>query len=161
MDVLNFLIDDDKKDYKCFDTLRELTQKNEVFRDRLTDGYFSAKVEGFSADIWEKISKQNIRRINNFTDIFVDGANIGYCTVASKQLSYSFDNCYICGGVVPFLAGTKNCDDGSHTWLVDNGKVYDTTLMLVIDEKFAKESLGYNEENRYNPNTDKFYSAAK
>lgn len=33
--------------------------------------------------------------------------------------------------------------------------------MLVIDEKFAKESLGYNEENRYNPNTDKFYSAAK
>ena len=71
MDVLNFLIDDDKKDYKCFDTLRELTQKNEVFRDRLTDGYFSSKVEGFSADVWEKIGKQNIRRINSFTDILV------------------------------------------------------------------------------------------
>jgi len=59
------------------------------------------------------------------------------------------------------LAGTKNCVDGSHTWLVENGKIYDTTLMLIIDEVFAKESLGYKEENRYDPNRDKFYSAAK
>lgn len=161
MNVLDFLIDDDKKDYKCFDTLKELVYENEDFRDRLLDGYFSSKVEGFSADVWEKISKQNVRRINSFTDVFVDGANIGYCTVASKQLSYSFDNCQICGGVVPVLAGTKNCEDGSHTWLVFDGKVYDTTLMLIIDEKFAKESLGYREENRYDPNRDRYYSAAK
>lgn len=161
MDVLDFLIDEDKRNYKCFDALKELVSSNEEFCERLTDGYFSSKVEGFSADVWEKIGKQNIRRINSFTDIFVDGANIGYCTVASKQLSYSFDNCYICGGVVDVLAGTKNCVDGSHTWLVENGKIYDTILMLIIDEVFAKESLGYKEENRYDPNRDKFYSAAK
>lgn len=161
MDVLNFLLDDDKKHYKCFDTLKEITQKNKSFRDKLTEGYISAKVEGFSEYIWEMIGSQNIRRVNSFTDVFVDGANIGYCTVASRQLSYSFNNCYICGGVVPFLAGTENCDDGSHTWIVFNGKVYDTTLMLVIDEEFAKNSLGYIEQNRYNPSTDTVYLAAK
>lgn len=161
MDVLSFLIDDDKKDYKCFDTLKMLTSENETFRKGLEDGYFSGKVEGFGSDVWDKIARQNIRRINSFTDVFVDGANIGYCTVASKQLSYSFDGCEICGGVVPLLAGTKNCVDGSHTWMVCNHKIYDTTLMLIIDEEFAKQKLGYVEENRYNPNQDAYYSSAK
>ncbi len=161
MDILSLLIDDDKKDYKCFDALRKLVLENDTFKKNLEEGFFSDKVEGFTSDVWEKIAKQNVRRINSFTDVFVDGANEGYCTVASKQLSYSFNGCQICGGVVPLLIGTKNCVDGSHTWMVFNNKIYDTTLMLIIDESFAKEKLGYIEENRYNPNIDAYYSAAK
>lgn len=161
MDILKYLIDDDKINYKCFDALKDIVNSNDEFREVLKDGYFSGKIEAFGNDIWEKISKQNVRRINSFTDVFVDGANIGYCTVASKQLSYSFNGCQICGGIVPILVGTKNCDDGSHTWMVYNGKIFDTTLMLVIDENFAKERLGYIEENRYNPNQDAYYLAAK
>lgn len=147
--------------YKCFDVLKELVNSNNDFCEALKDGYFSGKVEAFGNDTWEKISKQNIRTINSFMDVFMEGTNIGYCTVASKQLSYSFNDCQICGGLLPILAGTKNCEDGSHTWMIHNGKIYDTTLMLVIDEGFAKERLGYIEENRYDPNKDVYYSAAK
>lgn len=161
LDVLSCLIDDDKKYYKCFDMLRDLVEKNSEFKKKLEEGFFSGKVEGFSPDVWDKIAKQNVRRINSFTDVFVEGANLGYCTVASKQLSYSFNGCQICGGVVPLLVGTVNCIDGSHTWMVCDNKIYDTSLMLIIDEGFAKESLGYIEENRYDPNRDFRYSAAK
>lgn len=161
MEILSYLIDDDKKEYKCFNTLKDLIISNNDFKEKLEEGYFTGKVEAFGKEEWEKIAKQNVRRIKSFTDVFVDGANIGYCTVASKQLSYSFSGCQICGGVVPILAGTKNCDDGSHTWMVYNGKIYDTTLMIIIDEKFAKEQFGYVEENRYDPNCDAYYSAAK
>ena len=159
--MLEFLIDNDKKDFKCFDVLKEFSRNNVDFYEKLVEGVTSSKVEAFPLELWDKIAKQNVRRINSFMDVFVDGANIGYCTVASKQLSFSFSNCEICGGVVPLLAGTKNCPDGSHTWMVYNNKIYDTTLMIVIDENFAKERLGYIEENRYNPNFDSCYSAAK
>ena len=103
---------------------------------------------------------QNIRGINSFEDVFIDGANLGYCTVAAKQLSYSLNTCYICGGVLPILAGTNNCPDGSHTWISADSKVIDTTLMLIIDENYSK-SIGYIEENRYNPNVDPIYLATK
>ena len=85
---------------------------------------------------------------------------IGYCTVASKQVSYSFNSCYICGGILPLLIGTRNCTDGSHTWIECDGKVIDTTLMLIMSKRYAN-MLGYIEENRYDPNLDPIYRATK
>ena len=130
------------------------------FANIIKKGIREGKITKFSAELWDKIRNQNIRRINSFEDVFMDGANLGYCTVASKQLSYSLNHCFICGGTLPILRNTPNCIDGSHTWISSNGKIIDTTLMLIIDEDFSSE-IGYKEENRYNPNLDPIYVATK
>lgn len=160
MDILNSIIDKDKKDFKCYNELVELLKVDSDFKDKVERGIALGKIQKFSEELWDKIRKQNIRVIDSFEDVFRDGANIGYCTVASKQLSYSFDDCFICGGTLPILAGSKNCPDGRHTWIWSKGHIIDTTLMLVIEDNYAKE-LGYIEENRYNPNQDAIYLAAK
>lgn len=160
MEILNAIIDEDKINYRCYDTLKNLLKNNVQFANAVKKGIDTGKITKFSSELWDKIRNQNIRIINNFEDVFVNGANIGYCTVASKQLSYSFNECFICGGVLPVLKNTPNCIDGSHTWINYNGKIIDTTLMLIIDEDFANE-IGYKEQNRYNPNLDSIYLAAK
>lgn len=160
MNVEKMLIDDSRNQYKCFDELKRLLKNNNHFLQVISTGVEMGMVSGFSDELWQKIKEQNIRRIRSFEDVFIDGANIGYCTVASKQLSYSLDNCYICGGVLPILIGTKNCEDGSHTWLLWDNKIIDTTLMLVINQEYASK-VGYIEENRYNPLEDPIYLAAK
>lgn len=161
MEIVSKLIDEKRMHYKCFDELKRLLSENEQFRRIVEQGYLEGEIYGFTEEMWEKIDSQNIRRINSFEDVFRDGANIGYCTVASKQLSYSFDSCYLCGGVLPILKGTTNCEDGSHTWIRNNNnEIIDTTLMLVLSEQYAKE-IGYIEENYYNPNLDPIYMTAK
>lgn len=160
MDILTFFIPEDKFDYRCFDELKHLILTNESFKNIIIEGYRDGKITGFDEDLWEKIRNQNIRRIPNFEDVFKDGANIGYCTVASKQLSYSLDICYLCGGILPILKGSRNCPDGNHTWIVSDHMIIDTTLMLMIDSDYASK-IGYIEQNRYNPNTDPIYLAAK
>ncbi len=158
--IIETVINEEKSSYKCYDLLKNLLYNNEEFRNIVISGMKEGKVYGFPNEFWEMIKNQNIRGISSFDDVFKDGANIGYCTVAAKQLSYSFDNCFICGGVLPILAGTENCPDGSHTWIVYNQSVIDTSLMLVIDEQYSKK-LGYIEENRYDPNVDPIYVATK
>lgn len=160
MDIIKILIDEDKKDYKCYEILKSLLNSNPEFKNLIEKGIEEGKLSGFNEQLWDMIRAQNIRGINSFEDVFIDGANLGYCTVAAKQLSYSLNTCYICGGVLPILAGTNNCTDGSHTWISADSKVIDTTLMLIIDENYSK-SIGYIEENRYDPNVDPIYLATK
>ena len=78
----------------------------------------------------------------------------------SKIISYSLEYCDICGGTLNPLIGTKNSPDGRHTWVSFNRTIIDPSLMIQINEDYMKE-LGYSEENRYNPNTDSVYRAAK
>ena len=78
----------------------------------------------------------------------------------SKIISYSLNNCEICGGTVKYLIGSKNSPDGQHTWISYQGNIIDPSFMLQINEEYMKQ-LGYIEENRYNPNDDKIYAAAK
>lgn len=158
-DIINILYGD-RKDYKGTKLIRNLLQNNLEFRNIILEGIKNNKITGFSEELWTMIDNQNIRGINSFLDVFVDGANIGYCTVASKQLSYSFDSCFIAGGVNKYLVNSTNSIDGSHTWIVRNNKIYDTTFMLEIDRSFEGK-LGYIEENRYDPNLDRIYKAAK
>lgn len=160
MEIMETLIDKDKDNYMCYNELKKLFESDETFRQNVIEGCLSEKISGYTEELWEKIRSQNIRGINNFEDVFRDGANIGYCTVASKQLSYSLDGCYICGGILRVLQGSKNSEDGSHTWIWKDHKIIDTTLMMIIDDKYA-ERLGYIEENRYDPNLDPIYMAAK
>lgn len=150
-----------RKEYKGTKIMRELLEGNVEFKNIIIEGISSGKINGFDDELWNKIDNQNIRGINSFLDVFKEGANLGYCTVAAKQLSYSFPNdCLIAGGVVEYLKGTENSDDGSHTWIVWNGKIYDTTFMSVIDLDYASK-LKYLQENIYNPLKDDKYCAAK
>lgn len=158
--MLKLLTGEERYDYKCFDELKRLFNCNEDFKNFVVEGYSKGEISGFNEELWDRIKSQNIRKINSFEDVFRDGANIGYCTVASKQLSYSLDECYICGGVLPLLKGTTNCEDGSHTWIVCDNRVIDTTLMLIMTEEYANK-MGYLEQNRYDPNVDPVYLAAK
>ncbi len=160
MDIIDYIIDEDKKDYQCYALLKNLLTNNRDFALLIEEGIRDGKISKFPEELWDKMRNQNIRRINSFEDVFKDGANIGYCTVASKQLSYSLDNCDICGGILPLLANTPNCPDGRHTWISYQNNIIDTSLMLIINEQFAKK-LGYQEENRYNPNQDPIYSSTK
>jgi len=160
MEIIKQLIDEKRFGYKCFDELKRLLNNNEYFRKIITEGYMRGKIYVFTEELWDKIISQNIRRIDNFEDVFVDGANLGYCTVCSKQLSYSLPCCYICGGILPILKGTNNCCEGEHTWILYENKIIDTTLMLIIDKSYA-DKIGYIEMRRDNPNIDLKYSAAK
>lgn len=148
--------------FKCYDTLKELLQKNEQFKAIIIEGIKQNRIWGFDQELWEKLDKQNLRlpKVNSFIDVFKDGYNQGYCTVCAKQVSYSLDTCEICGGILPILKGTTNCPEGNHTWIEYQNAIIDTTLMLVIDKEYSKQ-LGYIEENRYNPNNDRIYSATK
>lgn len=159
MNLEKILIDKEKYNYRCFDTLKEKLQQ-ESFRKIIEQGVKEGKIKGFTEDIWKKIEEQNIRGIDSFEDVFRNGANIGYCTVASKQLSYSFNNIYLCGGTLPILEGTTNSPDGRHTWILDKNNIIDTSLMLIIDKSY-QEKIGYIEENRYNPMIDPIYCATK
>ncbi len=160
MEWWSLLIDEDKKNYKCYSELIRLLDENQSFRKTVISGVSEGKIRKFDEGLWDKIRAQNIRGIDSFEDVFVDGANIGYCTVASKQLSYSLNSCYLCGGTLPLLEGTENCPDGSHTWILDGDEIIDTTLMLMIRDEYI-EKMGYREENRYNPNFDPIYAATK
>ena len=159
MDIFDLLVNEELRDYKCFDLLKELL-KREDFYQIIKEGIIKGEISGFTDELWKKIKAQNVRVIDNFEQVFVEGFNIGACTNVSRQLSFSFDSCFICGGTLSIIAGTKNSVDGRHTWIEYQDKIIDTTLMLIIDKKFAKK-LGYSEENRYDPNTDPIYRSAK
>lgn len=159
--IMDFLTVEGTNDYKCYDTLKQLLQ-NDSFYNVILEGIRTKKILPYSIELWEKLKRQNIRAkgVNSFLEVLRDGYNQGYCTVASKQVSYSLDKCYICGGTLPILAGTTNCKDGSHTWIEYGNFIIDTTLMIMIDESYA-DKIGYIEENRYNPNDNPIYIAAK
>lgn len=160
MELIDMVVSEHRKEYKCYNELKKLIVNNPKFKAVLIKGIVTGKVYGFPEELWEKIDEQRIRRISSFEDVFRDGVNIGYCTVAAKQLSYSFNDVYLCGGTLPILEGSTNCPNGSHTWISSEGNVIDTTLMLIINEEYSKE-FGYIEENRYDPSIDSIYNATK
>lgn len=147
-------------DYKCNDVTKQLIKTNPKFYQILVNGIKEGKVSGFPEELWDKIRNLNIRSATNLEDAFKEGFTIGSCTVASKYLSFTFPNCEIAGGINKFLVGTKNSQDGSHTWTICKNKIYDTTFMLIIDANYQSE-FGYVQENIYNPNFDAMYVSAK
>lgn len=162
MSILNSVISPGMEDFKCYNLLKKLFNENEQFRNIISQGIMEGKVRAFPKELWDLLDKQVIRApgVNSFIDVFRDGANEGYCTVAAKQVSYSLPTCYICGGTVDFLIGTTNSKEGEHTWIEVGNDIIDTTFVLVIDKSFLK-NLTYHEENRYDPNLDPVYLATK
>ena len=158
--ILEFLYGE-RKDYKGTNIMRELLINNEDFKNIIIEGIKLGAICSFEDELWDKLDNQNIRGSMGFLEGFKEGKNLGGCTIWAKQLSYSLpDGCQIAGGTVEYLKGTVNSEDGEHTWVVWNRKIYDTTFMLTIDLQFAN-NLKYVQENIYNPLSDSFYAAAK
>ena len=159
-DILEFLIDKDIFEYKCFDILKEKIITDEKFRDKIKEGIKNNKIKKFPRELFDQVCSQNIRAPFEMIQIFISGANIGNCTKTSMIVSYSLSECEICGGTLDILKGTKNSEDGSHTWISSKGWIIDTSLMITISESIKKE-LNYNEENRYDPNYNEYYRISK
>lgn len=155
MNSLDILINKDRKNYLCFEILRELYNENPEFKKQIDDGVKEGKISGFSEELWITIDNQNVRGLKSFEDLFKDGYNIGGQTVVSRQLSYSFPECTLCSGQLPVI--TKNSETPSHAWMTSDGLVYDTTLMLVIDREYSSK-LGYQFEVEYDPSEDPMYT---
>ncbi len=158
-DILSILVDADLVDFKCFDILKEKL-KDDNFRNFVKENIKKGLIKKFPRELFDAVCKQNIRAPFEPIKIFIEGANIGNCTIMSKLISYSLDSCYICGGTLEALRGTKNSPDGRHTWISVGRDIIDPSLMIVVDESIAS-MIGYTEENRYNPNLDQRYNAAK
>lgn len=159
--ILSTLIDEKRKDYKCFSMLKHYYDTNPEFAEFIKNGILSGKIFGYDEELWNKMASLNVRSDINFEEAFGRGFNEGNCTKFSKYLSFCFSYPQICGGTLPLIVGSKNSPDGRHTWVSFKDKIYDTSLMLIMDEEYAKKYLQYDEENRYNPNRDPSYSAAK
>ena len=159
MDIEKALIAEGTENYKCYDFLK--TQlKDSRFYEYVKKGLEEGLVFGFPNDLWTKIGDLNWYGNLDSIEEFSTGNNIGNCANESEMVSYCFRNCYVCGGELPLLVGTKNSPDGRHSWISKDGYVIDTSLMLIIEEKYSKE-LGYNEQVRINPNLNNIYSARK
>ncbi len=159
-EILKYLIDEDLIQYKCFDILKQKLIEDSSFREKIIFGIKEGMIARFPRELFDKVCDQNIRAPFKPVQIFIDGANIGNCTLIAKMVSYSLNSCDICGGTVGILEGTKNSPDGRHTWISYKGTVIDTSLMIQINEHYIKE-LGYIEKNRYNPCQNPLYNAAK
>ena len=160
MNTLDLIINEQRKDYKCFDMLKEFYQTNEEFKQFIDEGVATGNIVGFSEELWQKIDDQNQIGLDTFERVFQEGVNIGGCTIVSKQLSYSFRTCELCSGLLPLIKGTKNSPVGDHSWMTSDNKVYDTSLMIIMSKPYAQR-LGYIPEAHYDPNTSDIYCAAK
>lgn len=160
MNYINQIINEDRKDYKCFSLLKKLLNENEEFKNIVKQGVELGKIKGFSEELWKEIYLTDVPKFNSFEDIFELGYNIGTCTTTSTFLSYALNYCEICGGTLPLIKGTNNSPDGRHTWILYQNNIIDTSLMLIIDEKYAKK-LNYITENQYNPAQDIHYYSAR
>ena len=151
-----------RKSYEGTQMMRNLLTTNIKFRDLIIEGIKTGNVYMWPEELWEKLDKLNLMgRKGNVSDIFKTGSNIGDCTGCSTVVSYVFQvGCLYVGGTVDYLIGTKNSQDGRHTWVEDNGIIYDTTFMIAIKNDYSKR-LGYNEVYKTDPNKNSEYSAGK
>ena len=120
--------------------LRETLAMKPLLVKHINDG----TVMEFDDDLIVKIKRTNVLLLRDFFEIFEEGLNIGECGITSRYLSYLFDRfTLIEKGTCEILKGTKNSPKGEHAWLLVNGYIYDTTLMLKIHEDAAYNVFGY------------------
>lgn len=149
--------------YKGLSILYDLLNNNDDFNQKFRRFLKLNFILPFDEEVYDKISSQNIRVIDNFLTVFENGLNLGCCTPTAKQLSYSYDNVDLVSGINKYLIGTINSPNGEHSWLEIGDIIYDTTLMVKINKSIAHE-LGYIEEVRITYrelNCDSVYISSK
>ena len=93
------------------------------------------------------LDKKLEENANTLEDIYHMGFNIGNCGLTSRYIARRFDEAELYYGTATLLIGTKNSEDGDHSWTVINNFVIDSTLMLCIPINEA-EQLGYAPEKQ-------------
>lgn len=104
------------------------------------------KLLPFDDELINSFKKMNVPMpfIISFYNIFKEGLNIGSCGFTSRYLSFLFESFTLVEfGTCELVKGTEGAPNGEHSWIISNGFVYDTTLMLKIDEVIALNFLGY------------------
>lgn len=162
MDILSRIIPVGREEYKCYDLIRSIIKSNNEVVDIISEGLSVGKIFGFDEELLQKFNELNVRwPVKDIDEVLRLGGNIGGCTTMAFQLSFLLENSYKCAGFLPLLRGTKNSEDGRHTWVESfDGWIYDTSLMLIIHKSFM-DRLGYVENSRELYNSLQFYSAQK
>lgn len=139
------LVVGERMNYRCFDELERLLEENEEFRNIIAEGIQTGKICGFPEELWAKMKELVYYEgsYNDFERTFLNGANIGDCAKHAETLSYCFPYADYCYQKLPLLRGTRNSKEGDHYFMEYMGNYYDTTLMLVMNARFAK-LLGYD-----------------
>ncbi len=118
--------------------------KNNEFQNVYNYGIKNGLIMPFSSNFINEMKDYHIPFIDcTLYDYFQNGDNIGFCLEACNYLAEMFDEYEIYKGILPAIKNTKRSPNGEHAWLVSDGMIYDTSLLLVIDESLS-ELLGYN-----------------
>ena len=124
--------------------------KNEEFKKAYKFGIENGLIHPFDDCFFEKLKTIYVKSHDcSLYDYFEKGYHIGYCLPTAKALSKLFEEYNIeytiYRGFLPAIKGTYRSLDGNHAWLVSKGHIYDTSLLLEIDERLSRY-LGYEEE---------------
>lgn len=162
MDIIKKIIPIGREEYKCYDLIKSLIFNSKDFYNIINEGFSSGKIKPMDNELLEEFNELNIRwPVKDIDEVLYNGGNIGGCTTMAHQLSFLFDNCYRCAGILPIIKNTKNSEDGRHTWLESSdGWIYDTSLMLIIRKDYVS-NIGYQENIREKYSDLEFYLEQK
>lgn len=149
---------------KALEFRNGILENNSDFNNNIIYGKSNGLIRDFGE---EEVNIFNLLSNNVVTgDIvkaFEQGYNIGRCRYFAHTLSYAFEDCSIITGKLPILEGTPGSPNGIHVWLEVEDKIYDTTLLMVINKEYLNK-LGYIEQNRLDDDViqnDEIYKARK
>lgn len=128
------------------ESILDVALKDENFKEVYDFGIKNYLITPFSEFLFDQTRGVYIKDLDmSLYDYFMDGNHIGRCFTTAYYLSELFDEFTVYRGFLPAIQGTKNSINGNHAWLVSDGYIYDTSLLLKIDEQLA-EYLGYKIE---------------
>lgn len=146
--------------YKCFNELRNILKKDPSFGLMVTMGYYAGKVSGFTIDLWNKIGSFKLSDECCLETLFEEGFNSEHSLILAQNIINLYPGGKIQGGSSPALVDKVRDNDVSHYWVSWNGKIIDTSLMLIIDEEYAKR-LGYEFSGQFANNSDNLFCFEK
>ncbi len=124
-------------------SILDVALKDRSFKDVYNYGVENGLINLFSKEFVDKTKQIYIKSLNcTLFDYFKNDSNIGFCLPACEYLSNMFEEYKIYKGILPAIKNTKRSPNGEHAWIVSNGIIYDTSLLISIDEYLGKY-LGY------------------
>ncbi len=114
--------------------------------------------EEFKKMVFEyKLDKDYEKDLDSLKEVFEYGLNIGHAGLTSRYLIRNIPDANLYYGKFPPMTGTKNSPDGNYAWIIYNGCLLDTTLMICLKVNDAYK-LGYFKEVRVASESDKLLS---
>lgn len=124
-------------------SILDVALKDKTFKVVYDYGVENGLINLFSKELIDKMKQIYVEKLNcTLFNYFKNGSNIGFCLPACEYFSNMFEEYEIYKGILPAIKNTKRSPNGEHAWIVSNGIIYDTSLLLLIDERLAKY-LGY------------------